>query len=280
MNRAVLGEIELEYEIVGSGSPVVLVHAGVLAEWFEPLMNEPALSANRLIRYHRIGYAGSSRIAGAVSLVDQAEHLRALMQHLGVERAHFVGHSSSGNILLQLALDTPDLVHSLVLLEPALLGVASGPQVAQTVLLPAVERYRNGDRAGAVDTFMRGVAGPAYQSVFDSRLPGAFASAVADADTFFGQELPAVKDWIFNQEMASRITQPVLAVIGARSDDVRPGEGGSHGVFSERQELLLSWLPNAEGFVLPEATHMLHLENPHDLADEMARFFASHPITS
>lgn len=108
MNRAVLDGIELEYEVRGAGEPVVLVHAGVLAGWFKPLMDEPALSRRyRLVRYHRIGYAGSSRIAGPVSLEDQAGHLRALMRHLGIERAHFVGHSSSGNIVLQAAMDTP-----------------------------------------------------------------------------------------------------------------------------------------------------------------------------
>src|SRR5262245_24721847 len=111
MNRAVLDGIELEYEVRGAGEPVVLVHAGVLAGWFSPLMDEPALSRRyRLVRYHRIGYAGSSRIAGSVSLGDQARHLQALARHLGIERAHFVGHSSSGNIVLQAALDTPHLV--------------------------------------------------------------------------------------------------------------------------------------------------------------------------
>ena len=123
MNRAALDGIELDYEMAGSGDPVVLVHAGVLADWFKPLMSESALSMRyRLVRYHRVGYSGSTRVTGPVSLADQARHLRALMEHLAIERAHFVGHSSSGNILLQMALDVPDLVQSLVLMEPALLG--------------------------------------------------------------------------------------------------------------------------------------------------------------
>ena len=45
------------------------------------------------------------------------------LQHLGIERAHFVGQSYGGAIILQVALDAPETVHSLALLEPALPSV-------------------------------------------------------------------------------------------------------------------------------------------------------------
>lgn len=278
MSRAKLESIELEYEVRGSGEPVILVHAGVFAHWFKPLMEEPALAGRyRLVRYHRIGYAGSSRVAGPVTIAQQAEHLRSLMRHLGIERAHIVGHSSSGNIALQLALDAPDMVQSLALLEPALIAVAAGPQGTGPVLGsslqlgPVFERYRAGDKAGAVDAFMRGVGGPAYRTAVDRVLPGAFDQAVADADTFFGQELPAVRQWPFTREGASRITHPVLAVIGAQSKELSP-------VWSERHELILAWLPKAEPFVLPDANHLLHVQNPRGMAEALVGFFARHPI--
>ena len=44
MARATLEGIELEYEIRGAGEPVVLVHAGLVAEWFQPLLQEQALT--------------------------------------------------------------------------------------------------------------------------------------------------------------------------------------------------------------------------------------------
>ena len=52
--------------------------------------------------------------------VRKAADCKAVMHHLGVARAHLVGQSYGGVILLQLALDTPDAVHTLSLLEPAL----------------------------------------------------------------------------------------------------------------------------------------------------------------
>ena len=106
----------------------------------------------------------------------------------------------------------------------------------------------------------------------DRALPGAFDQHVADADTFFGQELPALQQWSFTREDARRITQPVLAVIGAKSR-----ERGR--IWLERQELLLSWLPDVEPFVLPDATHLLQVQNPRDMAEGLSTFFARHPIS-
>jgi pimeloyl-ACP methyl ester carboxylesterase len=275
MSRANLDGVELEYEVRGVGEPVVLVHAGVFARWYKPLLDEPALVGRyRMLTYHRIGYEGSSRVAGPVSIAQQAAHLGSLMRHLGFQRAHLVGHSSSGNIILQLALDAPEMVGSLAVLEPALPVEASGSErllSTRAFMAPVIERYRAGDKAGAVDGFMRGVTGPDYRIALDRALPGAFAEAVASADTFFGQELPAVRQWSFRREDARRITQPVLAVIGEKSKEQSP-------IWNARQEMLLTWLPNAEGFVLPGATHLLYLENPRGMAEALAAFFARHRL--
>jgi pimeloyl-ACP methyl ester carboxylesterase len=259
--------VELDYEVRGSGEPVVLIHAGVCADWFRGLVEEPALAGRyRLVRYHRVGYAGSSRVEGAVGVADQAAHCRSLLRHLGIGRAHVVGHSSSANMAMQLALDAPATVGSLALLETALLAVPTGPFGPQ-----ALGRYQAGDTAGAVDAWMQGVCGAGYREVLDQALPGAFDQAVADADTFFGQELPALRAWSFGQREAGRVTQPALAVLGARSREVTP-------VFDQRHELLLAWLPNVEPFVLPDATHLLHLQNPGGMAEALAAFFARHPL--
>jgi len=275
MSRAVLDGVELEYEIRGGGAPVVLVHAGVFAAWYQPLLNELTPTGRyRVLTYNRVGYGGSSRLAGSVSLAQQAGHLAALMRHLGIQRAHLIGHSSGANIILQLALDAPELVGSLAVLEPALPVEEAGSErllSTRAFMAPVIERYRAGDKAGAVDGFMRGVTGPDYRTTLDRVLPSAFEEAVASADTFFGQELPAVRQWSFRREDARRITQPVLAVVGEKSKQ-------QSSIWDARQNMLLTSLPNAEGFVLPGATHLLYVENPRAMAERLATFFARHPV--
>jgi pimeloyl-ACP methyl ester carboxylesterase len=271
MERAAVEDVELEYEVRGTGEPVVLIHAGVCADWFKGFINEPELVSHYyVVRYHRVGYAGSSRVAGPVSIAEQAAQCKSLMRYLGIGRAHIVGHSSSACMALQVALDFPDSVQSLALLETALLAVPSSPFAAE-----AMQQYRAGDNAGAVDTWMRGVCGEDYRAVLESKLLGAFDQAVADADTFFGQELPSLREWKFDQEEAKRITQPVLVVGGEKSKEVNP-------TFDQRNDLLLEWLSNAEPFILPDANHLLHVQNPHSMAKGLADFFERHstPITS
>lgn len=268
MERAKIDGVELEYQLIGSGEPVVLVHAGVFADWFEPLLKEQALTGNfRVLSYHRVGYAGSSKVAGPLSLADQAAQLRGLMRDLKIDRAHLVGHSSGANIAMQLALDSPDMVRSLALMEPALSVTPKGAPPPSR-LAPALEKYRAGDTAGAVDAFLQMVAGPNYRAALDKTLPDAFNHAVTDADTFFGQELPAIYQWTFTREEGSRITQPTLAVIGEKSPGVSP-------IWTQRQDMLLNWLPNAQPFELRGATHLLQVQNPGDLAEALAKFFAS-----
>jgi pimeloyl-ACP methyl ester carboxylesterase len=271
MERAPIDGIELEYEIRGTGEPVVLMHAGICADFFRPLIDQDALtSRHTVLRYHRIGYAGSGRLPGSVSLAQQAGHCHALMNHLGIERAHVVGHSSTASVALQLALDAPGAVHTLAVLDPARPAeqTALHAEMVRTIVEPALERYRGGDKPGAVDTWMRGVCGRDYRAALENALPGAFEQAVADADTFFEQELPAVLAWSFGREDAARIAQPTLAVLGETSNPV----------FRERRELLLDWLPDIETFELPGATHLLQVEQPEAMAAALVAFFARHPL--
>jgi pimeloyl-ACP methyl ester carboxylesterase len=73
MERAILNDIELEYEIRGAGDPVILIHPGHFADWFAPLLDQSTLTDHyRLVRYHRAGSAGSSHIPGPVSLAQQS----------------------------------------------------------------------------------------------------------------------------------------------------------------------------------------------------------------
>jgi pimeloyl-ACP methyl ester carboxylesterase len=273
LDRATVEGIELYYELRGSGEPVVLIHWGVASAFAEPLLNEPALGDSyQLLTYHRAGFGRSARVEGPLTIADHARHCQLLMHHAGIERAHVVGHSSSATIALQLALDFPAAAQTVVSMEAAR-PVPSTELQAQFIrdyIQPAVGRYRAGDTAAAVDTFFRGVFGEGYGPALEKGLPGAFEQAVAEADAFFGQELPALQQWAFTEDDARRITQPVLLVLGESSTPT----------FPERRALLLAWLPNAEPLTLPGARHLLQVERPAAVAEALARFFARHPVAA
>ena len=162
-------------------------------------------------------------------------------------------------------------MHTLTLMEAARPAPPTDTerQFGTDVVLAALHRYRTGDTAEAVDIFFSGVFGPGYRAALDHGLPGAFEQAVADADAFFTQEIPALQQWPFTEDDAHRIHQPALAVLGTASPPM----------FAERQKLLLHWLPNAEPLDLPGLTHLLHAQDPAAVAGGLSRLLRPPPDT-
>ena len=269
MERFAVDGVELEYEVAGQGDAVVLIHGSHIAGAFRPLVEQPAMAGYRRVRYHRRGFAGSTKVSGALSLARQASDCEALLQHLGIGRAHVVGHSYGGAIALQLAKQSPGVVHSLVLEEPALLAVPSGEAFFAQVM-PIIELYAGGDPERAVHSFLELVSRPGSEAIVDATVPGGVAQAVKDADTFFQIELPALQEWSFTAEDASAIDQPVLHVLGADSASV----------FQEGADLIQSWMAQAEVARIPDACHLLQMERPAEVAKVIAAFLGRHPIAA
>jgi pimeloyl-ACP methyl ester carboxylesterase len=259
---------EFEYETVGTGEPLVLVHGSIIGDAFAPLLTEPALTSRyRVTNYHRRGFLGSSRHKGPFSIAQQAADALAVIRHVADGRAHVAGHSYGAATALQLALDAPGAVQSLSLLEPPLAVPAGEAFFAN--LPPIAATYAAGDKPGAVDAFLTLVIGPGYGAAIDKSLAaGWFEQSAADIDTFFQVEVPALNEWQLTEELARRISQPVLSVLGANSDQF----------FVEGHALLQKWFPRAEAYVLANATHGLQMQNAPALAERLAAFLARHPM--
>ena len=269
----------LEYITKGhrQAEPVIFIHGSVIANANVPLLTQSVLMNHYyLISYHRSGFAGSSKYTGneVISISKQALECQKLMCYLDIKSAHIVGHSHGGVIALQLALDYPDSVHSLSLLEPALIGYIPNSQKYIQEHIPIIQMYEKGDKAQAIDGFLDLVGGTRCHNLLDKILSGAFEQAVVDADSLFKIDMPAMKSWKITQEEITTCindnndSKPVLSVHGS---DSKP-------MFAEMHELVLKWFPQAEALVLPKATHWLQLTNPKGLAEGLDAFFAMHSI--
>ncbi len=271
MARHRLDGIEVNFEVTGAGDPVLFIPASLMPEGFVPLVREPSLADHyRLIRYHRRGMGGSTSGEAPVSVADQARDAAALLGHLGAAPAHLVGHSYGALIGLQLALDAPEMVGSLALLEPNLLAVPSSAAFNDEVRF-AFAAYRSGDRERAVAHFLSVVAGMPWETcheLIEKQIPGAVAQAIAAADTFFTAEVPALRAWSFGADQADRVRCPVLSVLGGRS----------HTFFQEGRERLQRCFPRLEKLDIPGAGHLLQLQEPAGVGEGLASFFCRHQL--
>ena len=283
MDRVRVNGLELEYEVRGEGEPVVLLHGGLLADENTPLLGQPALTNSfRVVNYHRRGFAGSEHPHGKAQIADQVADCNALVEHLGIDRVHVLGHSLGGTIGIQLALAHPELVVDLALMEPAIMGAiakaearnnpdAAASQEAFRKGMEEVYRiYATGDKRAALQAFLETRAGEAFRGVLDwLTTTGEFDQAVADADTFLQVEMPAAFAWDFTPEDAAKLTQPVLSILGAHS----PARA------QKVHEVLTRWVRQTEIAELPNAEHALPLMDPPGIAQVCADWFAKHPIT-
>lgn len=270
MQSVKMNDVELEYELIGSGEPVLLI-SPVLADGFLPLRSEPALTREyQLIRYHKRGWGGSTRTATPVRFADHADDAAALLEALGIDRAHVAGHSTGAAIAVELALRHPETVQSLALLELSLLSLPAGRAFLQGAA-PVFEAYGRGEHEQALAMFLSAVSGldwPACQALLDERVPGAVENALADADTFFGVELAELAEWKFDAEHAVAIQQPVLSVTGAVTEPL----------WVEIAAFLRSSLARVEDCKIEGVGHLLHIQRPEPVARELAKFLGRHPI--
>jgi pimeloyl-ACP methyl ester carboxylesterase len=242
---------------------VCLVHAGVFGAWFAPLFEQPALDGFRVIRPIRPGYGHSPPPSQPASIAAHARRCGELLRGLGVARAHWVGHSSSCCIGLQLALDDPGLVASLILLEPAKPSGKQREAAASTYVGPALAAAARGDAARAFDVFLRGVGGDGYREALRARFgDDGLAEAERESAYFFADELPALAAWTFGPAEAARVAAPALLICGTES---RPW-------FRENVAILAELLPDARTETLPALDHLAPLTHPGELASTIGEF--------
>ncbi|MDL2410096.1 alpha/beta hydrolase [Rhizobium calliandrae] len=265
MERVQLNGADVEYDVRGSGAPVVFVHGAVLSDGFVPVIEQAGIVENfQIVHYRRRGYAGSSRAPAGMTMQGWAGDCVALLNHLGIASAHVAGHSFGAGVALQMAIDAPGRVRKLALLEPPLLTLVPSGGAFTEWAASVLEIYNSGDKNAATDTCLAGAFGQDYRRFTDRALPaGAFDRAVSEIDTYFQVELGAMQHWNISTESLKDLRHPVLSV---RGSDTLP-------VFSEGADLLQQWIPKIEKVLIPGANHDLPGRNPAAVATTLVEFF-------
>lgn len=122
----------------GEGVPFVLLHPGIAdSRVWDPML--PHLGLRRIVRFDRRGFGRSPR---ATATYTSLGDLTAVLDGLGIERAHLVGNSMGGEASLALAVTAPERVASLTLLCPGINGYPWGDGDEDPALEAAWERAK------------------------------------------------------------------------------------------------------------------------------------------
>jgi pimeloyl-ACP methyl ester carboxylesterase len=279
---AKVNNAELKYTILGSGEPVLCIHGTNIADsLITPLQfYPPLLEKYQFISYYRAGYNGSTLEKDSLSIQESAEHVKQLLEHLGIQKTHILAFSFGGVIGFEFLLSEPDLVHSAILLEPYLPREApAGVEANITAFNRAMELFQTGDRLGAAQRYMVDVCGGSFLSAVDLTNPlDVWHRVSVDANIAFTIDFPAISNWGFKMSQADKLvahkpTMPILAVMGLDSEAAMPG-------FRETQEFLMNWLPQAERCGIMNATHGMQSMNPVAVGQAALAFLQKHPMAN
>jgi len=249
--------VKLYYEEAGSGAPIVFVHefAGDLRSW-EPQMRHFS-RRYRCIAFNARGYP-PSEVPGNVDSYSQnraREDIRAVLDALGIQRAHVVGNSMGGFATLHFGMAYSPRALSLVV---AGCGYGAHPSQYQQFQQQAHALAKSMLEEGMQKLAATYGHGPGRMQLKEKD-PRAFAefirifsehSAQGSAHTQLGCQARRPSLYDLTGEMA-RITAPVLIVAGDEDEPTL-----------EPSLLMKRTIPTAALLVLPKTGHMHNLEDP------------------
>lgn len=136
-----MGDGTIYYESAGQGEAVVLSHAAFIDSRMFDAQWQALAAQYQVIRYDMIGFGQSSPATGPRCRRDD---LRYLLDHLGIEKAHFIGCSNGGQLSLDLGLEMPERVLSMTLVDATPSGFE--PQGAPPrYIMEMIGAMQNGD---------------------------------------------------------------------------------------------------------------------------------------
>ncbi|KQU93564.1 alpha/beta hydrolase [Devosia sp. Root105] len=109
-----VGGAEIYYEIHGDGPPLVLLHGGVDPSQTFGAPLAAMTKTHKVIAIHMRGHGFSADTDAPWSSELMADDVAAVLQHLGIGKAHFMGYSLGAGVALQVAFRHPELVEKLV----------------------------------------------------------------------------------------------------------------------------------------------------------------------
>ena len=263
----------LWYQVTGTGEPVLQIHGSGFGHFnFGPAT--PILSEEfRCIDYDQRGYGQSEKPEQHYDLEVWADDAAAILEELGIEKAHVHGTSMGGMVAILMAGKHPERVHSVVInCAAAKLGFSGqlvfrnwidlvrlegcgSRTLAELIAWQCLSRayMETEEGKGGVDGIQQ-----ILRDANEDRVMTMACQAMIDMD---------LRDWV------ARITAPAL-VLGGDEDVMTPWDQGPAGA---GQQWIADHLANCEVHVVKGSNHSTIFDGTQEHCRAVADFFKRHP---
>jgi pimeloyl-ACP methyl ester carboxylesterase len=238
---ATLNGAEIAYAVTGTGEPVVLVHGGDANSEHWSFQVHALLDQYQVILLDSRGHGRSPYNGEPLTYTQLADDVLALLDLLGIERAHLVGWSDGGIIGIDLALRHPERLRKVV---------AFGANADLTGY-----RTDTGDEVAIIYAF--GAINDAdYERL--SPVPEQYKAMVVALRQMWETE-PA-----YTADQLRSITTPFLIMAGANEEIIAEAH----------TRYLAETIPGAELAFLPNCGHFGHMQEPEAFNTRMLAFLS------
>ncbi len=265
MPTTVINGIRIYSEWHGEGAPVVLVHGswGDHRNW--DLVVPGLARMFRTLTYDRRGHSQSERLASQGSIEDDVADLALLITAQHIAPAHIVGNSFGASIVLKLAAARPDLIASLTVHEPPLIGLLGndpGLPAVQHRMEGVIATLQSGRTELGAQQFVETVAlGPGMWETLSSEMKQTF---VFNAPTWL-DEMNEPGAFGLDVGRLAAFDRPALI---SRGDQSPP-------FFGTILDTIVKTLPHARRHTFNGAGHVPHLTHPDDFVRIVGGFISS-----
>jgi pimeloyl-ACP methyl ester carboxylesterase len=263
----------LYHEDVGSGDPIVLLHAGAgVAD--SRLWDAQVEAFSKKYRVVRFDAQGFGRSPSSPEPVPRAEDLYELLHTLEIPKAHLIGVSMGGAAAIDFTVCHPEMVGSLVLVASGLSGYASRD--------PALVGWLDKQEERQDKAFARGDLDTATQIHLETWLAGP-QRRLEDVDQGLRERVrPMARESLALQAQRPRapgIDPPAVR----RVDEVRAPTFVMVGeydvpVVREIADQLAARIPGSRKRVFLSAAHLLNLERPAEFNKTVLEFLEAYPL--
>ncbi|HCW52128.1 MAG TPA: alpha/beta hydrolase [Clostridiales bacterium] len=257
-----VGDLEMYYEVMGHGRPLVMIMGlSGNCDWWDPQTLEELGRDFRILIFDNRDAGRTTGPDTPYTIRDMALDTVGLMDRVGFEKAHVLGLSMGGMIAQELALGHPERVDRLVLgcTTPGTKGVAPSAEVLSELLAS-----REGlSLAEVAQRMIRLLFTPEWVEANADRLPEALARLGAHpiSSAGYARQLGAISSFD-TLDRLRQIEASTLVLHGDR-DILVPPENG---------RILAREIPDARLVILPDCAHGFVTERP-DLFVQAVRDF-------
>jgi 3-oxoadipate enol-lactonase len=265
MPKVHVNDIDVYYEITGSGEPLVLIAGLGYDLWMWHKMVPGLAEHFQVIAFDNRGVGRTDKPEGPYTAKLLADDTAGLIEALGFQRAAVMGHSMGGFVAQALALSRPDLLNKLILSATNFGGPRHIPVTPEALAVltdttsDPIERLKRGILISCTPGF--GEAHPEIvQEWLDYRVKNPILPEPYNAQLAIGLALVA-EEACFEHRL-KEVQTPTLILFGEHDKVVPPGNA----------ELLAGVIPHNTVKILPNAGHFYPFDATHAAVEAVVEF--------